>query len=198
MVYQLFPLLCGLAAVSFTACASRRSQLAHWLAGFFSALLLTGSWIGQGRELLLLDPTQFATLLVLAAFAVLHNKRWSTVAVVIGGMLTALWTNSLDAAGYPQLPVLIATCLFSVLAFFGALYRKGFVSAEVQDEALIIVIIVALLLSIVPTAIAGWQTATNLHVVDIAQDETYANVGLLILTLAFVTVGGLYSKWKYR
>lgn len=198
VAFLLFPLLCGLATVSFTACAKHPRHGIHWLTGFFSVLLLTGSWISQNRSLVLVDPTHAATVLGLAAFAILHKGKWESAAVVFGGMLGAVWISSLSASGYPWLLVWIVVCLVSVVAFVGATSRKNFVSNEVLDEALVIVIVVSLFVSIVPTAISGWQSATNLTALDLGQDEPYANVGLLILSLTFIGVGGLYGKWKYR
>ena len=198
MAFLLFPLLCGLATVSFTACAKHPRHVIHWLIGFLSVLLLTGSWIGQNRGLVLVDPTHAATVLGLAAFAILHKSQWASAAVVFGGMMGAVWISSLTASGYPWLLVSIVICLVSVVAFIGATGWKNFVSDEVLDEALIIVIAVSLFVSIVPTAISGWQSAANLTALDSGQNEPYANVGLLILSLTFIVVGGLYGKWKYR
>jgi len=198
MAYQLFPLLCGLATVSFTACAHHRGQSSHWLLGFFSVLYVTGAWNVQAQSLLLIDPTHVATVLALAAFAILHKHRWRSAGVVLGGMLAALWINVLSATGYPWLPVTLAVCLVSVLAFVSAIARKGFVSTQLQDEALIIVIAVSLVVSIVPTAISGWQTAASLQSLDISQNETYSAVGVLLLSFACMVVGGIYAKWKHR
>lgn len=198
MAYQLFPLLCGLATVSFTACADHRNQAGYWLLGLFPVMYVTGSWNGQAQSLLLIDPTHVATVLALAAFAVLHKRKWRSAGVVFGGMLAAVWINGLSATGYPWLPVVIAVCLVSILTFSSAIARQGFVSTQLRDEALIIVIGVSLVVSIVPTAISGWQTAASLQTLGASQDETYSGVGVLILTFACVVVGGIYAKWKYR
>lgn len=198
MAYQLFPLLCGLATVSFTACADQRKQAGHWLLGLFSMLYVTGAWNGQSQNLLLIDPSHVATVLALAAFAVLHKRKWRRAAVVFGGMLAALWINVLSATAYPWLPVAFAVCLISGLAFIGAIAWDGFVSTQLRDEALIIVIAVALVVSIVPTAISGWQTAASLQSLDASQNETSSGVGVLILSFTFMVVGGIYAKWKHR
>ncbi|RLA44198.1 MAG: hypothetical protein DRR06_10265 [Gammaproteobacteria bacterium] len=198
MADQLFPLLCGLATVSFTACARRYGQIVHWLIGFFSVFFLTGSWPGLSYGLVLIDPAHLATVAALAALTMLHKGKWNSAAVVFGGMLGAVWLNSLSALGYQWTSVLIAVCLFSFTAFFGATSRKGFVSNQLRDDAFIIVIVVALFLSTVPTAMSGWQTASNLQSLDTSQNGINGNAGVLILSLVFIILGGIYGKWKYR
>jgi len=61
-----------------------------------------------------------------------------------------------------------------------------------------LVIAVSLFVSIVPTAFSGWQIASNLQSLGAGQDETYASDGVLILSLAFLVLGGIYGKWKHR
>ena len=201
MADQLLPLLCGLATASFTACARDYSHIVYWLAGFTSVLFLTTSWPYSSASLVLIDPAHLATVSAIAALtalAMLHKARWNSAAVVFGGVLGAAWVNSLSALGYQWLPILIAVCLFSMLAFFGATNRKGFVSNQLRDEAFIIVIVVSLFLSTVPAAISGWQTASNLQSLDTSQNGANGNAGVLVVTLAFIVLGGLYGKWKYR
>lgn len=198
MAYQLFPLLCGLATVSFTACAQHRRHGIHWLSGFFPVLLLTGTWMDQGRGLVLVEPTHLATVLALAALTILHKGKWGSAAVVFGGMMGAMWINALVLSGYPELIVSVTICLVAAITFFSAINKKDFVSSQLRDEALLFVIALSLVISIVPTAFSGWQTASSLQSLDAGQNEASANVGVLILSLAFLVLGGIYAKWKVR
>jgi len=198
MAEQLFPLLCGLATVSFTACARHYRHLIYWLGGFLSVLFLTGSWPDYSPGLVLIDPTHLATVSGLAALAMLKRDKRNALAVVFGGILGAVWVNSLGALGYQMLLVLVVVCLASIIAFFGATSRKGFVSNPLSDEAFLIVIAVSVLISLVPTAISGWQTASNLQSLDTSQNGVNGNAGVLILSLVFIVLGGIYGKWKYR
>ena len=198
MAYQLFPLLCGLATVSFTACAHQSRHGIHWLSGFFPVLLLTGTWMDRGQALLLIEPTHLATVLVLAALTIVHKGKWDAAAMVFGGMMGAVWINALVTSGYPSSPVSVAVCLVAAIAFFCALYEKDFAPRQLRDEGLLLVFAVSLVVSIVPAAFSGWQTASNLQSLDAGQNETYAGVGVLILSLAFLVLGGIYGKWKVR
>ena len=198
MAYQLFPLLCGLATVSFTACAHHRRHGIHWLGGFFPVLLLTGTWMDQGRELVLIEPTHLATVSALAALTILHKGKWHSAALVFGGMMGAVWINALVTSGYPGPLVSVAVCLVAAIAFFCAVRQKDFASRQLRDEGLLLVIAVSLFVSIVPTAFSGWHIASNLQSLGAGQDETYASDGVLILSLAFLVLGGIYGKWKHR
>lgn len=198
MAYQLFPLLCGLATVSFTACVHLRRQGIHWLSGFIPVLLLIGTWMDQGRGLVVIEPTHLATVLALAAFTILHKGKWRSAAVVLGGMMGAVWINALVTLGYPGSIVTVVVSLVAAITFYCAIHKKDFGSSQLRDEALLIVIALSLVVSIVPTAISGWQVASNLQSLDAGQTETYANVGVLILSLAFLVLGGIYAKWKVR
>lgn len=206
MAYQLFPLLCGLATLSFTACANRHRHLLHWFSGFLLVLVLTNYRVDGIRALMLIDPIQIATVLGLAAFARLHKPSANSAAVVLGGMVAALWINSLTAFAYPRLPVIVVVSLLTSIVFYAAIHRKNFVSVLLLDEALIIVMILSLLVAVVPAALAGWQTAESLQVLGSVagevtangQSQTDPNSAVLMLSLAFLVVGCIYGKWKYR
>ncbi|MCH8264858.1 MAG: hypothetical protein IIC10_05615 [Proteobacteria bacterium] len=161
-------------------------------------LLLTGTWMDQGRGLVLIEPTHLATVSALAALTILHKGKWHSAALVFGGMMGAVWINALVTSGYPGPLVTVAVCLVAAIAFFCAVHEKDFAPRQLRDEGLLLVFAVSLVVSIVPAAFSGWQTASNLQSLDAGQNETYASVGVLILSLAFLVLGGIYGKWKDR
>ena len=110
----------------------------------------------------------------------------------------AVWINALVTLGYPGSIVTVAVSLVAAITFYCAIHKKDFGSSQLRDEALLIVIALSLVVSIVPTAISGWQVASNLQSLDAGQPETYANVGVLILSLAFLVLGGIFAIWKGR
>jgi len=198
MTDQLFPLLCGLATVSFTACIKRPAQLFYWLGGLLACLSLTAPWPGQNSALVLIEPTHIATVSGLAAWAILHKSQRQAAALALGGVFAALWIKALASLGLQWLSAATVVGLVAAIAALGATRIAGFAPRQVRDEALLLVIAVSAFIALVPTAIAAWQTSSGLQAMDSPQHESGSDTGAYILSLAFMVLGGLYAKWKYR
>ena len=200
MSQQLFALLCGLGTVGFTACADRGKQGIYWLAGFVGLFVLIRPLgiFPFNNGLLAVNPTQIAMVLALAAFLKLQKTHLIPHAAVFGGMLAAFWIDMLIRQGYPTVPVITMVTGVALLAFLGSVYRSGFVSPPVLDEALIIILLMALFVAIIPDAISGWQSATSLQGIDAGQGAQTGNPGVLLLIFSFVILGSLYAGWKNR
>ncbi len=198
MTDQLFPLLCGLATVSFTACMERSRQFIYWLGGLLATLLLTAPWPGQNGGLVLIEPAHIATVSGLAAWAILHKNQWQATALALGGVFAALWINALAHLGLQWLSATTTVGLFAGIALLGTTRIAGFAPRQVRDEGLLVVIAVSAFIALVPTAIAAWQTSSGLQAMGSPQHESGSNTGAYILSLAFMVLGGLYAKWKYR
>jgi hypothetical protein len=196
MATQLFPLLCGFATVIFAASTRQLGQGLYWLAGFLLAGFLVGAWSGPNIGYLLLDPAQVATVLVLAALLKFQTSRFDIALLVFSGLIAAIWANSLILSGYPGLPVTAVVVVLSALTVGCSVYRKEFVTEKLLDEALLILLLMALFIAIVPAAIAGWQSASGLQGLDASQGGTAINGGVLVIVLAFAVLGGVYKKWK--
>ena len=137
-------------------------------------------------------------VLALAAFLKLHKTRLAPQAAVFGGMLAAFWIDMLIRQGYPVVPVMAMVTGFALVAFLGSVYRSGFVSPPVLDEALIIILLMALFVAIIPDAISGWQSATSLQGIGAGRETQAGNPVVILLTISFVLLGSLYAGWKYR
>lgn len=198
MALQLFPLLCGLSAVCFTAFTNSRSHVVYWLLGLFAFTTLLAPWFGRATGLLFVEPEQLATIVALAALYKLENENHSTAAAMFGGALMALWINALNLAGYSWSLASVFVLLVAVITILCAIYRSTFVSYEYLNEALIIVLLMAVAIAILPTAIAGWQAAAGLQGLESSQASNSQNLGVLLLVLVFVFIGIIYGKWKYR
>lgn len=186
MIAQLFPILCGLASISFLACARRVGQAWFWLAGFVLVWLLGLPWLGA-PVLLLNDPQEVAIVVSVFAFTILHHHSWRRLALVMAGIMAACWQLALVGLGIPLPWSLVLILAVSALGFAATLRRREFVSDELLDEAFTIVLILALLVAVVPAVLQGWQAASSLQALDgSGSDDSLSPVTLLIAGLAML------------
>lgn len=194
---QAFVLLCGLAAVAFSAepAAATGRRVLAWLAGLLLAVALLRPTASPGASGL--EPTQAAMLMVLMVAACMYWQR-SLLSALFAGLLTAQWLAALLVAGTPLPMALVVTLGFPACALLLSGLRPGFVSMALRDEARLIVLLAALAMTIVPAAIQGWQLQVSSQALSAGAPEEGAPwlLGLTALSL----VGGLlyrfFRGWK--
>jgi hypothetical protein len=144
------------------------------------------------------DVSVLAFCIAAAQMAALARPRWRLLPPLAAGVFAAAWTSILEAQGLPWAPAaLAAAALLLAAAGLGA-RRAGFTSAELRDEALVLVGSFAVLLAIVPDVVAGWRAAVALAAEPLTAETPAVGPWLVALVVASVLMGGAYSLWKRR
>jgi hypothetical protein len=135
---------------------------------------------------------------VAAALAVaLLRPRW-LVLPAAAGICTAAWISILHGQGLPWLPAALVAISVAAAAAGLALRRAGFVSADIRDEAVVLVLCFALLLAFGPDVVDGWRAATALASEPLSAGGTDVGPWLAALVVGCLLLGGMYSLWKRR
>ena len=184
--------LAALAAAVFAAqCGGGRATLIALPGGFASAAF---AFAGLGP----LDTTALGFCVAAAAITTLARPQWWLLPPLAAGVTAAAWTSILEAQGLPWLPAaLVATSVLAAAVGF-AVRRSGFTSAELRDEALVLVALFALLLALVPDVVGGWRSAVVLKAEPLTAAGPDVGPWLGAAVVATVLFGGAYSLWKRR
>jgi len=190
---QAFVLLCGLAAVAFSAepAAALRGRLLAWWVGFVLASLVLRPFAVPAVSGL--EPTQAAMLMVLMVAFSLRSQQ-PQMSALFSGVLGALWLSALLVAGTP---LSLAPVLAIGLPLSGVLMsvRRGcFVTAALRDEARLIVLLAALAMTVVPAVIQGWQLRVSSQA--LAAEAADGAHWLLALTALALLAGALYRFFR--
>lgn len=185
-------LLAVLAAAVFAAQSAGRSLAPAALFASFAGTAFAFSRLGAP------DPTTLGFCIVAAAIAGLSRPRWWMLPPVAGGLSGAAWVSILEAQGLPWPPGALAAAVLLAVAAGLAARRRGFMSAEVRDEALVIVASFALLLSLGPDVVDGWRSSVALKAQPLTAAGPQVSPWLGVLVAASVVLGGAYSLWKRK
>jgi hypothetical protein len=184
--------LAALAAAVFAAqCASGRAVL----------VLSIGSIAAAAVALSSAAPLERMTLgfcVVAAAVVALTRPRWWWLAPAAAGGFGGAWISILEAQGLPWLPAALAAGVLLVATVGVAQRRREFMSAELRDEALVLVASLALLLAVGPDVVAGWRSSVALKSEPLAAAGPEIGPWLGTVVVAAVLLGGAYSLWKRR
>jgi hypothetical protein len=184
--------LAALVAVVFAAqCAGGRAALALLLGVF------AGTVFGFGR-LGTLDTNTLGFGIAAAAIAALTRPRWSPLPPMAAGLCAAAWISILQRQGLPWLPAALAAGCLLAAAVGLAASRRGFMSAELRDEALVLVAAFALLSSLGPDVVGGWRSAIALKAEPLAAAGPDVGPWLGAIVVGSVLLGGAYTMWKRR
>lgn len=203
MVLQAFILLCSLAAVCFSALPATRA-LPAWAVGFVALLLLSNpAALGLSPMLAIfhVEASQAALLLAVMALSCLvfsGPRPWSAA---FGGAASAFWLTGLLAGGFPHWLALPMTVMLPALAMQLARRRRGFYTARLGDEALVIVLLAALLLALAPEISRGWLASAPPAASAAQPGEAAAGMELwlpLLVALASLLLGALYRLYLHR
>lgn len=196
-----FALLCGLAAVAFSADSSKRGalRLAVWLLTFAPTFLLlypTGLWSG-GLPQIGFEPTQIAMLLVIMTSVLLrYPVPWLSAAW--SALMAAVWLATLLHTDFPALlagPMAIGLPLFGLLL---SSRHAGFSTPAMREEARIILLLSALVMTIVPAVMTSWQFQGEFQLTDATEYLIQADTGALLLLLFATLVAGLLYRLLTR
>lgn len=197
----LFALLCGIGMLVFTASAAvaPRAPLV-WLGTLLaSTALCQPQWLGLTlAPLLVIEPAQLSLLVFLVVSCALAGKVNDRCFLVAGGVLACQWMLSLDRQGYPLLLAWLQVLLAAALVFLACRRWPGFCTPVQRHEAQLIVLVAALAMALVPTALSGWQTALGLQQ-EVSADQSSETAGLaLLLVAAFSLLGALHALYRQQ
>lgn len=127
--------------------------------------------------------------------------RLGALILVAGGLLAAGVSGLLRDQGVPLM--LGATGAALVVVAAARLARQGsmFVSADLQDEAMLFLLVLALVTASLPSISAGWHSAAALNVLPATSDAALhwtAMPWVFMLCGVALTAGAGYSIWKRR
>lgn len=198
METQAFALLCALGNVTFIATANRPQQAGPWLMGCLLGLFLVNpGWLGLPlAPLLAVEPTQTALLIFLLAFARIRKPSLGWPLQFGAGLLAALWMLALVTQGYPEPLVGVQMVAVSLVTWFAVLRRPRFRTPQLLEDALLIVMAVALALAVVPEVLTGWRAAVGLQAAGMGEAEETGNYAVLVVAAGFGLLGIVYAKWK--
>jgi hypothetical protein len=183
--------LAALAAAAFgSQCTSGRRALV--LLGSFVAAALSFARFGA------LDTAALGFSVGAAALAALARPRWLLLPPLAAGISAAAWVSILEAQGLPLPAGVVAAAIVVAVAAGLATRRAAFASAELCDEALVLVGAFALLLAVVPDVVDGWRASVALKAEPLAAAGPETGPWLGAVVLAAVALGGAYSVWKRR
>jgi hypothetical protein len=184
-------LLGGLAAVVFAAAAGRCAwQTLLPLAVGFGLMVAAAGWA--------LDPVWTGATLTAAALAALFDRLPAPLAALLAGLAAGSWL--LIPAALSAASLLLG--LIALLAALYALRRAGrdplFAAPALRDEALLIVLGLASVVTIAEPLAAGWASAANLYGGVNSSATTPALRWPLPLLLVALLGGALVSNWRRR
>ena len=190
LIFYALWMLCGLGAAVFATVEPGGRQRPLGLAlGFAAAAVLAL----PGR---LPDPAWTGGVVVLVAVFQLVRPGQRGLAAVCGGVLAGLWSALLKAQGAPlTLAVGLAAALPAVSTWLTA-RRPAFAPPALREEALLIVLGLALVVTVAPEVHGGWRSAVALNLgVEDTPREGVPPWGLL-LSGAVLALGGFRSFWR--
>lgn len=185
-------ILFGLAAAVFaTLCAHARRAVA------LALVLALALALDRRYGLFAVEPSAFSA--AAAAALALMRPRWLHVlAPAAAGVSSAAWVSVMQLQGLPWPAAALAASAVALAAVGLAARRPGFATADVRDEALLLVALFALLLAVGPGVVDGWRSAVTLTAEPLAAGGPSVGPWLGATVVAAVLLGGAYSLWKRR
>lgn len=187
-------LLTALAMVVFTTVPLRLAAGVGLLAAGF----LIGMLANRGG--LFPEPGWIGVVVIGAAAASFHPGRGRHIAACAAGVLAFNLMPLLTLQGAPQWSAFVAVVAVLALAIHASRRHAGFSSPALHAEAMVLVLVIAVIVASAPEIASGWQAATALNASAINRPGADASVVIPVqLTLLCATpllLGGFYSWWR--
>lgn len=185
---DIFWMLCAFASVALAAAPAREPYLGVVL---ILSGLVAGAWwqTAYSASLQSVGP-----LIAVAAASALWSSRAAIPMMVVGGAAGALWGSALHRAGVPLTMAAIIGAAPALIGAYFAATRSGFAPPVVRDEALLIVLALALGATVAPGIVDGWRSAQLLNADAVAGASLPR--WIVALMAGLVGSGGLYTLWK--
>lgn len=191
LTFHVFWILCGFGAAVFATTATNGWQGRLGLALGFAAAAI-GARPGH-----LPDPAWAGGLTALAVVFHIFRPGRRVLAAACGGVLAGLWCSLLQMQGVPLAPALALAIALPVASALLAARRPAFAPPELQEEALLIVLGLALVVAVFPSVREGWRSAVALNLA-MERNSAVAPAWGLLLGASAAVLGGFFSFWRRR
>ncbi len=189
MIFQLLPLLCGLATLCFSSCIKSSRQIPYLLLGFVIGLGIVNWGAANPIFQFMVSPQELAIVAAVSALLLLRHHDWRHFGLVLSGLIAAFWVSTLEAMGAPYELSLLLVCGVTGLNVWAALKRQAFITDSILDEALLIVFVLGLIVGLVPEVINGWRSAGALQALDTANNNQNPEFESLLVALSGIVLG---------
>lgn len=188
-------MLCALGATVFATATvgvvSSFARTMNWIA------LATGfgltTWLGSGQPI---DASWIGGLVaILVAWQLLRPGR-PFLALAAAGALAALWASLLQVLGVPRLLAVPLAAIAPIVSASLARRRPAFAPLLLREEAMLTILILALVVGMAPTVSQGWRSALALNVTGKSGPSALVPIWMMSLVGASMALGGLWSLWR--
>jgi hypothetical protein len=169
----------GLARVSGAAAAAGLFALTAWA---LSSRTVDALWLGG--------------LVALTAAWHLADPHRVFASLAVAGCLAAAWAAVLSAIGAPRMIAFPGAALVPVVSASLSSRRPSFAPPLLREEALLILLLFAVIVSMGPTVLRGWQSALALNVTDERGGVAMVPAWTVAFVLLSVITGGFWSLWR--
>ena len=192
MILHALALLCALAAPVFAAtpgpgrwrlslAAAGAAALTAWLRGRVPDVGAAGAIVAAAAALQLFRPGRF--------------HAWMAVAA---GAVAAIGAAVLGSEGLPLIAANIVAAVPVGTASFLASTRPRFAPPVLREEALLIVLALAISVAVAPGLSAGWRSAQGLNAPGAVNTAPSMPAWTLAAAAGFLALGGAYSAWRHQ
>jgi hypothetical protein len=157
------------------------------------AAFVSTTYVVSGWEI---DASWVGGLVVIATVWQLLRPGRVIAMMAVAGVLAALWALVLQAIGTPRsLGIPLAVVVPIVSAYLSG-HRARFAPPFLRDEAMFLILILAVVVAAASSVSQGWHSAIALNVT--AEGRRSASVPLWMVSFVVVslTCGGLWSMWR--
>lgn len=192
LLFTALLMLCGLGSATFATTASGKRET---IAALALAIVIAAARIPADA----LPDARWIGCVVAAVAAIQifrTDVRW--IGPLCGGALAGLLGALLEIQGLPfAIGVLLAAAIPSFPAYLSA-RRAEFAPKALREEAMLAMMALGLAVAVIPEVAAGWQSALTLNRAGAnSPNQTLAN-WVLVLSVASVSLGGLYALLRRR
>ena len=190
--FHALALLCGLGSVAFATVEgpTRRGSVAMAL-----GLAATAVFLRPDR---LADPGAVGVLVACLALASLVRPGAMLFAAAGSGALAGLWARMLQSAGVAAPVAFVAAAAAPVVTLVLMRRRSDFAPPLLRQDALLVVLALAVVVAMAPGIVAGWQSAALLNIRQMEAASPPLPSWTLLVSLGAATLGGLYTVWTRR
>lgn len=189
-----FHALWMLSGIGAAVCAAE-TRRARDVAIFGAAFVAASVWLGPQR------PPDPAWIGGLAAIGAAHRLAWparSAVIATVGGVLTASWGALMHIEGLPPAAAIVAAAALAGVTGYLAVARPVFAPAVLREEALMALLLIAIVVAIAPGVITGWSAAQTLNLPDRNTSAPMVPSWVVAVGGGAVFLGGVHRLWSRR
>jgi hypothetical protein len=193
MLIQALGLLCGLGAATFSAVAATKRSVVGLC--FVGAFALTALWTGLER---VPNLSFVGTTVVIVGTLQLARSGFFPLTATSAGILSAVWISVLRTQGLGLILAVILAVGVPAVSMLLALRAPMFAPVPMFEEALLLLVSLAIVTAASPVIQSGWETARALNVPYAGGENTVSASGVFWVGTAAIGLGGCYGFWWRR